>query len=328
MKSSKGLFLSSVAAGIFSWILNAFFEWMVFNGSGKSFVGLLINIPPEEFYDRGITILVFILFGLIVSGIYEKRLAAEEKLISLAAELQRSNRDLEQFAAVASHDLKEPLITIGGFLALIRRRYEGILDADANRHIRYVLESVKHMEGLIGDLLEYSRVSTRDKQLETIDSSAILDIALKNLAGPLQSKGAVATRDPLPIITADSTQVGQLFQNLLGNAIKFCRNETPRIHVSAVRRGREYLFSVRDNGIGIEPEYAKEIFTPFRRLHKGDEFPGTGLGLATCSKIVERHGGRIWVESQPGEGSTFFFTIPVENMNPGILGIKKDITTG
>ena len=226
--------------------------------------------------------------------------------------MQRSNLDLERFAAVASHDLKEPLVTIGGFLALLKRRCEGDLDSEANRHIRFALESVERMERLIVDLLEYSRVGTHSRPFQVIDSSAILEITLKNLAGTLHSKGALVTHDPLPEIIADSTQIGQLFQNLVGNAVKFCRKETPRVHVSALRKGREHVFYVKDNGIGIAPECADEIFMAFRRLHDGDEFPGTGLGLATCARIVKRHCGRIWVESNPGEGSTFCFTIPVK----------------
>jgi len=311
LKSGKDLFLISVIAGILSWPLNAFYERFVIGGSGKTFIDHLINVPADEFYDRLITFLGFLLFGLIVSGLYEKRHAAEEKLTILATELQRSNRELEQFAAIASHDLKEPLVTVGGFLALLKRRYEGNLDAEANGHIRYALESVERMERLIGELLEYSRVSTQAKPFQVIDSSAVLDIALRNLAGPLLSKRVLVTHDPLPEITANSIQIGQLFQNLISNAIKFCRNEAPRIHVSAVCKEREHIFSVQDNGIGIAPESADEIFMAFRRLHDGDEFPGTGLGLATCAKIVERHCGRIWVESKLGEGSTFFFTIPV-----------------
>lgn len=311
MKSGKDLFLVSITAGILSWLLPAFYERFIIVGSGKSFIGHLINVPVDEFYDRLITFLIFLVFGLIVSGLYEKRHAAEEKLRILATELQRSNRELEQFAAIASHDLKEPLVTVGGFLALLKRRYQGDLDAEANRHIRYALESVERMEHLIGDLLEYSRVSTQARPFQVIDSSTVLDIALRNLAGTLHSKGVVVTHDPLPEIIADSTQIGQIFQNLISNAIKFCRKETPRIHISAARKGREHIFSVRDNGIGIAPEFTEEIFTAFRRLHEGEEFPGTGLGLATCAKIVERHCGQIWVESKPGEGSTFYFTIPV-----------------
>lgn len=310
MKSGKALFLISVIAGIFSWLLNAIFERFVFNVSGKTFLDHLINIPAEEFYDRLITFLVFIVFGLIVSGLYEKRHTSEEKQRILSTELQRSNSELEQFAAIASHDLKEPLVTVGGFLIRLKRRYEGDPDADAIRYIRYALEGVDRMERLIGDLLEYSRVRTQAKPMQVIDSSAVLDLALRNLAGQLHSKGVLVTHDSLPEIIADPTQIGQLFQNLISNAIKFCREETPRIHVSVVHTEREFIFSVQDNGIGIAPESTGEIFTAFRRLHDGDEFQGTGLGLATCARIVERHRGRIWAVSKVGEGSTFFFTIP------------------
>lgn len=317
MKSGKNLFLISVTAGIASWILDAFFERFVFFRSGRTFFDHLIHIPTDEFYNRVITFLVFIVFGIIVSGLFEKRHAAEEKLRVLATELQRSNRDLEQFAAIASHDLKEPLVTIGGFLGLIKRRYEGDFDAEANRHIRHALESVDRMERLIADLLEYSRVDTLARPFQAIDSGAVLDAALRNLAGPFRAKGVQVTHESLPEIVADPTQIGQLFQNLISNAVKFCREETPRIHIRAVRKEKEYLFSVQDNGIGIAPEFADEIFTAYRRLHGGDEFPGTGLGLATCARIVERHSGRIWVDSRPGEGSTFHFTIPARE--PGSI---------
>lgn len=309
MKSGKGLFFACVAAGIASWILNAFFDRFVFFGSGQSFLHRLVNVSAAEFYDRIITFLVFVALGIVISGLYEKRHAAEEKLKVLAAELARSNRELARFAAVASHDLKDPLVTVGGFLALLERRYGGKLDDEANRYIRLALESVDRMERLIGDLLDYCRVTTQARPLQPIDSSAALDAALKNLAGPLRSRGALVTRDALPEIAADPTQIVQLFQNLVGNAVKYCRNEIPRIHISAARKETEHQFSVRDNGIGIAPEHAKEIFQAFRRVDNGGEFPGTGLGLATCARIVDRHCGRIWVESQPGEGSTFHFTI-------------------
>jgi light-regulated signal transduction histidine kinase (bacteriophytochrome) len=315
-KSGKGLFSISVAAGILSWVLNAFFERFVFDASGNTFFDHLVNIPPEEFFDRVITFLVFLVFGLVVSGLYEKRHAAEERLATLAAELQRRNRALEQFASVASHDLKEPLVTVGGFLARLKRRCAGELDAEANRNILHALESVERMERLIVDLLEFSRATTQARPFQAIDASAVLDTALGNLAETLRSKGVVVTRDPLPGIFADSTQMGQLFQNLVSNAVKYCRKETPRVHISAARKGGELAFSVRDNGIGIAPEHTEVIFTAFRRLHDGDEFPGTGLGLATCAKIVERHHGRIWVESNPGEGSTFYFTVPEKEPGP------------
>ncbi len=311
MKSGRGLFLACVAAGIASWILNAFFDRFVFFGSGQSFLHHLVNVSAAEFYDRIITFLVFVALGIVISGLYEKRHAAEEKLKVVAAELARSNRELARFAAVASHDLKEPLITVGGFLARLERRCGRQLDDEANRYIRHAVESVDRMERLIGDLLDYCRVTTQARPLRPIAASAALDAALKNLAAPLRSKGALVTSDPLPEITADATQIVQLFQNLVGNAVKFCRNEIPRVHISAARNDAEHLFSIRDNGIGIAPEHAKEIFQAFRRVDDGGEFPGTGLGLATCARVVDRHCGRIWVESKPGEGSTFYFTIPV-----------------
>ncbi len=316
MKSGKALFFICVAAGVASWILDAFFERFVFFGSDRTFLNHLVNISGEEFYDRIITFLVFVALGIVISGLYEKRHAAEEELKVVAAELARSNRELETFAAVASHDLREPLVTVGGFLALLQRRSRGSLDDESNRYIRRALESVTRMELLIGDLLDYCRVDTRTRPFQAVDSSAALDAALKNLAGSLASTGGVVTRDALPEITADPTQIVQLFQNLLGNAVKFCRNGAPRIHVSAVTKGAEHLFSVRDNGIGIAPEHTGEIFLAFRRLNGESEFPGTGLGLATCARIVDRHCGRIWVESKPGEGSTFYFTVPARGPEP------------
>ncbi len=316
MKSGRGLFLACVAAGIASWILNAFFERFVFFGSGQSVLHHLVNVSAAEFYDRIITFLVFVALGIVISGLYEKRHAAEEKLKVVAAELARSNRELARFAAVASHDLKEPLITVGGFLARLERRCGRQLDDEANRYIRHALDSVDRMERLIGDLLDYCRVTTQARPLRPIAASAALDAALKNLAAPLRSKGALVTSDPLPEITADATQIVQLFQNLVGNAVKFCRNEIPRVHISAARNDAEHLFSIRDNGIGIAPEHAKEIFQAFRRVDDGGEFPGTGLGLATCARVVDRHCGRIWVESKPGEGSTFYFTSPARGTEP------------
>ncbi len=310
VKSGRTLFLISVTAGILSWVLNAFFERFVYEGPGRPLFDRLINVPPEELYDRAITFLVFLVLGIVIAGLYDRRRAAEERLEFLAAELERSNRELERFAAMVSHDLKEPLVTVGGFLARLRRRHARDLDADGYDCVRHAAEGVSRMERLIGELLDYARVETRRRPLEAFDSSAALDAAVKNLAGPLQARRARLTRDTLPRIVADPIQIGQIFQNLLSNAVKFCRKETPCVHVSAARRGQEFVFSVRDNGIGIAPERTAEIFAPFRRLHEEDEFPGTGLGLATCARIAERHCGRMWVDSKPGEGSTFYFTIP------------------
>jgi PAS domain S-box-containing protein len=239
------------------------------------------------------------------------RKQAEEKLKLTLADLERSNKELEQFAYVASHDLQEPLRTISSSTQLLARRYQGQLDADADEFIAYAVNGANRMQRLINDLLSYSRVGTRGKGFEPTDCTAVLDQTLANLKAAIEESGAVVTHNPLPTVMADKLQLVQLFENLIGNAIKFHGEEPPRVHVSAEQKGNEWVFSVRDNGIGIDPQYAERIFVIFQRLHTIEEYPGTGIGLAICKKIVECHGGRIWVESQPGIGSTFYFTIPI-----------------
>jgi PAS domain S-box-containing protein len=240
----------------------------------------------------------------------EKELKQAEELKQAIVALERSNRELEQFAYVASHDLQEPLRMVSSFTQLLAKRYQGKLDKDADEFIAYAVAGAKRMQALINDLLTYSRVDTRGGSFEPIDSKAAFDQAITNLRVAIEEGEAVITHDPLPPLIADDSQIVQLFQNLLGNAIKFHGKEPPRIHVSAKQEGNEWVFSVRDNGIGIAPEYFDRIFVIFQRLHGREEYPGTGAGLTICKRIVERHGGRIWVESEPGKGSTFYFTIP------------------
>lgn len=244
-----------------------------------------------------------------------QRVQAEEKLEEYAAELERSNKELQQFAYVASHDLQEPLRMVSSYLQLLELRYKDQLDSDAHEFITFAVEGATRMHELIQGLLAYSRVGTHGAPLERSDAQAALSLILDNLQLAIEESGAVVTHDPLPEVMADPVQLGQLFQNLIGNAIKFRGKEAPRIHVGVERTecddgNAPWLFSVRDNGIGIDPRYGERIFIIFQRLHARDEYPGTGIGLALCKRIVERHGGHIWVESQPEQGSTFYFTLP------------------
>lgn len=239
-----------------------------------------------------------------------RRKETEKELQMTLLELERSNMELQQFAYVASHDLQEPLRMISSYLQLLERRYKGKLDQDADDFIDFAVDGARRMQGLINDILQLSRLGTREKSLSTVDCEAILEEALTNLRVSIESSRAEVTHDPLPSVTADPTQLVQLFQNLVGNAIKFRGKADPLIHVSAQQNEAAWLFSVRDNGIGIDPQYSSRIFGIFQRLHGRGEYPGTGIGLAICRKIVEGHGGRIWVESEPGSGATFFFTLP------------------
>src|SRR5580658_543329 len=236
---------------------------------------------------------------------------AETHLVKTVGELKRSNDELQQFAYVASHDLQEPLRMVASYTQLLAKRYKGRLDSEADEFIAFAVDGCNRMQALIQDLLAYSRSGTNGKALREVSSEKALKDALSNLRATIQESGALVTYDSLPAITSDDTQLVQVFQNLVGNAIKYRSAEVPQVHVSATRNGgNEWIFSVRDNGLGIDPQYFERIFILFQRLHGRDEFEGTGIGLAICKKIVERLGGRIWVESQPEKGSTFYFALP------------------
>jgi PAS domain S-box-containing protein len=245
------------------------------------------------------------------------RKAADAQLLQYVRELNRSNEELGQFAYVASHDLQEPLRMVASYTQLLSRRYKGKLDADADEFIAYAVDGASRMQQLIKDLLEYSQVATKGRELIETSSEKSLQQALLNLRGAIAESGAAVTSDPMPMVLADEAQLVQLFQNLIGNAIKYRRVGTPQVHISAAKDAdQSWTCSVRDNGLGIEPQYFDKIFGMFQRLHKREEFAGTGIGLAICKKIVDRHGGSISVESRPGMGSTFRFVLAASERNP------------
>ena len=235
------------------------------------------------------------------------RKAAEVDLIEKIAELKRSNEELSQFAYIASHDLQEPLRMVSSYTQLLAQRYVGKLDSDADEFIAFAVDGATRMQGLIQDLLAYSRIGTAQIGVTRVSSQTALGTAVKNLSSAIFDSGALVTSDPLPTVQADELQLVLLFQNLVGNAIKYRTARTPEVHISAVQNRGRWQFLVRDNGLGIEPQYYERIFGMFQRLHNRREFSGTGIGLAICKKIVERHGGEISVTSKPAHGSTFSF---------------------
>ncbi len=286
------------------------FEFGRRNADGKAFY---VSVSGEPVFDaEG----AFTGYRGVGRDITRRRLAqaelrgAHDELERQAKELARSNEELEQFAYVASHDLQEPLRMISSYTQLLERRYVAKLDKDAKEFMGFIVDGAGRMKQLIEDLLAYSRVGTRGREFRPTEAGAALKKALANLRGALEASGAEVSSDPLPRVVADEPQLAQLLQNLLGNAIKFKGADPPRIGVGAKELDEAWEFSVRDNGIGIDPQYFERIFLMFQRLHSKADYAGTGIGLAICKKIVDRHGGRIWVESTPGQGCTFHFTLP------------------
>jgi PAS domain S-box-containing protein len=256
------------------------------------------------------------MYNAVVRDVTERK-RYEAELEARGSALERSNAELEQFAYVASHDLQEPLRMVASYTQLLQRRYEGKLDAQADKYIHFAVDGAQRMQTLINDLLALSRVGTQGKPFVPTDVQAVVQRALRWLGGALEESGGTVDVGPLPTVMADAGQLEQLFVNLLANALKFRRpGVPPHVTVTAERHetdgahGTEWLFAVRDNGIGFEQQFAEQIFVVFQRLHTRAEYPGTGVGLAICKKIVERHGGRIWAESVPNEGTTFSFTLP------------------
>jgi PAS domain S-box-containing protein len=245
-----------------------------------------------------------------------ERRRAESILAQQSAELARSNSELEQFAYIASHDLQEPLRMVGSYVQLLERNYKNLFDAKGEEYITFAVDGAKRMQMLINDLLAYSRVGTQGNEFALTDCAGVVGLTIKNLQRAIQESGATITCDPLPTVLADKTQLLQLFQNLLANAIKFRAERPPEIYITAKHIGSFWQFAVKDNGIGIEPRHFERIFLIFQRLHSRRQYPGTGMGLAICKKIVDRHGGTIWPVSEAGMGTTFFFTLPDKPGDP------------
>ena len=246
----------------------------------------------------------------------DDRKHAEEELARKVEELARSNRDLEQFAYVASHDLQEPLRMVATYTQLLGERYRGKLDEKADKYIAYAVDGALRMQTLINDLLIYSRVGRQRAEPQSVDCATIVDRAVRNLQTIMNEQGAVLKLENLPVLFVETPPLVQVFQNLISNAIKFHGPEPPRIEIRAEKKNDQWVFSVADNGIGIDPEHAEDVFVIFKRLHSRAEYPGSGIGLAICKKIIDQMGGSIWVESQPGHGSTFKFTLPAGPSSP------------
>jgi light-regulated signal transduction histidine kinase (bacteriophytochrome) len=257
------------------------------------------------------------LYGIAQVQDITRRKTSEERLAKVAAELERraaelerSNADLQEFAYVASHDLSEPLRMVSSYVQLLSRRYGGQLDSDADEFIEFAVDGVNRMQRLIDDLLAYSRAGTQEYRIAPVDCEALVRDTLGGMQTTIAESDATIVVGDLPTVRADEGQLRQLFQNLIGNGIKFRADDPPRVEVSSERQEGAWRFNVDDNGIGIDPRHAERIFTVFKRLHTRDKYPGSGVGLSICKRLVERHGGRIWVEQSPLGGSRFTFTIP------------------
>jgi PAS domain S-box-containing protein len=265
-----------------------------------------------EFFANGFMNALHDEHGALIG--YAKIMSDETARKQLQDSLTESNTALEQFAYVASHDLQEPLRTMGAYAQLLSKKYRTKLDAEADTFLDFIVSAAVRMSSLVRDLLAYARLTTEQERPSSIALDEDLEAAVTHLDEAVKASGASITHDPMPTLPVDRGQMVRLFQNLIGNAVKYRKpDQEPKVHISAELKGAEWVISIRDNGIGFEPQYAETIFAPFKRLHTAEEYPGTGVGLAICRRIVKAQGGRIWAESVPGEGTTFFFTLPVES---------------
>jgi PAS domain S-box-containing protein len=280
----------------------------LFDAAGQ-ILGLINVLSRQPIQDPDFTIQILKIFGARAAAELERQ-QAEALLKHQKEDLARSNAELQQFAYVASHDLQEPLRMVTSYLELLERRYKGQLDAKADQFIDYAVDGAVRMQALINALLGYSRIGTNEQTWQSVDCELLLQEVLANLQVTIEQNQAIITHDPLPSVIADRTQLAQLFQNLISNGIKFRQAAAPKIHIGVERLADKWLLSIQDNGIGIEQQYADRIFVIFQRLHSRGDYPGTGIGLAICKKIIERHGGKLWVTSELDQGATFYFTLP------------------
>ncbi|MGB9978773.1 sensor histidine kinase [Methanobacterium sp.] len=294
-------------------IISVFLGWLRIVGQNLGYYSAAFG---TTLYTISILIILSILVWnsiLSLNKTDRERKGANEELRKNLEELEISNRELKSFAFITSHDLQEPLRTIASYAQLIERRYKGQLDPDADEFLEYMVSGAKRMKSMIQGLLDYSQVEAKGNEFKVINSEKALDTALCNLQHSIDHCHAEITYDNLPLILADECQIVRVFQNLIGNALKFRKkDEAPKIHISAKKDGNEWIFSVKDNGIGIDDQYFDMIFEVFKRLHAIGEYSGAGIGLAIVKRIIDRHGGHIWVESSPGKGSKFYFTIPIK----------------
>ena len=309
MRFKYKILIISICFGFFAWLADGIIDYLFFH-QGTLLGSVVYDVPIHHFFMRFLVVVLFFIFGLIILNYFTKLKQTERALEKQTKELARSNAELEQFAYVASHDLQEPLRMVSSYVQLLARRYKDKLDEDANEFIAYAVDGADRMQKLINGLLTYSRIGTHGKAFKPTDCLCVLERALGNLDVAISESRAIVEYDNLPTVICDGLQITQLFQNLINNAIKFRKDQMPHIRIRAEEKGDEWVFSVCDNGIGIDPRHAERIFIVFQRLHGRHEYPGTGIGLAICKKIVERHGGCIWIESEPGQGSTFYFSIP------------------
>lgn len=277
---------------------------------GGGILGWVFNLTRTTIEQEKRRVEMLNEMNLNLQGEIEQRKLTEQALKDTTVKLTSSNADLQRFAYVASHDLQEPLRAVAGFVTLIANKHRGTLDEESEGWITHAVEGSQRMRNLINDLLAYARVESRGKALESMDVGRAFEQAKRDLRVLIEENNAEVTSSELPKLEGDEGQLTQVFQNLIGNAIKFKGDKKPVVHVDATKQNDEWLFSIKDNGIGFEPEHVDRIFVIFQRLHGREEYKGTGIGLALCKKIVERHGGRIWAEAAKGAGSTFYFTIP------------------